>query len=99
MNDQTNGSDVALEIGGQKLNFRNVKSLNTIATVITLFGVCLLIWIAFTDRQEWKGTLKEIASAMQAQNAIGRESNCLNRFPESERRANSDFCKQVSGSR
>ena len=99
MNDQNNGSDVALEIGGQKMNIRNVKSLNTVATVLTLFLCGLILYIIFTHQQESKQDNRDLSSAMREQTTATREQTCLLKFPEFERRANSDFCKQVSGSR
>ena len=99
MNEQQNGSDVALEVGGQKLNVRNIKSLNTIATVVTMFLTGLILYILFTHNQEAKQDNRELSVAMREQTAVTREQNCLIKFPENERRANSDFCKQVSGAR
>ena len=96
---EQNGADVAVKVAGQEINLRNVKSLNTLLTASCAFGIGLLLWIAFTDRNDVKYALREISTAMQAQNAIGRESNCLNKFPEQERKINADWCKQVSGSR
>jgi hypothetical protein len=96
---QENGADVALEVGGQKLNVRNVKSLNTIATVVTMFLAGLILYIIFTHQQESKQDNRDLSSAMREQTTVIREQNCLVKFPEAERRANSDFCKQITGAR
>lgn len=52
MSEETNGADVNLEIGGQKVNVRNVKSLNTLATVASLLGVILLCYVVWEHKMD-----------------------------------------------
>lgn len=106
MNDQNNGSDVALELGGQKLNVRNIKSLNTIATVVTMFLAGLTLYILFTHQQDTKAGAQDFVKAVREQTvaikegiSAQREQTCILKFEGPERKANAEFCKQVSGSR
>ena len=63
-----NGADVAVEIAGQKVNLRNVKSLNTLATIATLIIVFLIGYIIFTHTLDAKESGKEIAAELKATN-------------------------------
>lgn len=79
MAEETNGADVAVEIAGQKVNLRNVKSLNTLATIATLIVVCLIGYMVFTHTADAKDNGKEIAAELKAQNketaAILKDAN------------------------
>lgn len=101
-----NGSDVQLEVAGQKLNVRNLKSLNTVATVLTLFGVLMLIYILWMHQQEAKedsrafvAAVKEQTTAMREGTAAQREQTCMLKFEISERKVNAEWCRQVSGAK
>ena len=77
--EQQVGADVAVEIAGQKVNLRNVKSLNTLATMATLILTCVVGWIIFTHSSEAKDGLKEIAAELKVSNketaAVLKEAN------------------------
>lgn len=77
--EQPNGADVAVEIAGQKVNLRNVKSLNTLATMATLVVVCLIGYMVFTHTADAKDSGKEIAAELRAANketaTVLKESN------------------------
>lgn len=103
MDDAASGADVALEIAGQKVNFKNVKSLNTGATLFSC-GLLILLCYAFwahsedtkTAQAAFIGAVKEQTSAIKEQTTAQREQNCLMRFDQKDRQANADFCKQVT---
>ena len=66
---EENGADVNLKVAGQELNVRNVKSLNTIATLITMFAVCILaVYLHFheVNAQQDKA---QVATTLQKSNA------------------------------
>lgn len=68
MADEANGADVAVEIAGQKVNLRNVKSLNTLATVLTMIIVCVLSYIVFAHAGDSKEGSKEVATILKESN-------------------------------
>ncbi len=81
---EENGADVALKIAGQEVNLRNIKSLNTIATVCTLLGVCIMgVYLHFhevnaqTEKVQVAETLRksnaDIANILKESNTLQRE--------------------------
>ena len=81
---EENGADVALKVAGQELNIRNVKSLNTVATLITMFAVCIIgVYIHFheanaqSEKVQVAETLRksnaDIANILKEANAIQKE--------------------------
>ena len=105
--EQQVGADVAVEIAGQKVNLRNVKSLNTLATMATLLLTCVVGWIIFTHSSEAKDGLKEIAAELKVSNKelsevlkemarASRETNCLLAMPPEKRAENVELCKRIS---
>lgn len=99
-----NGSDVALEVAGQKLNLRNIKSLNAIATIVGMFVGLLVLYILFTHQQDAKEGYREFVVAIKEQTtairdgtAAQREQTCILKFDTQDRKNNAEFCKQVSG--
>ena len=68
MAEETNGADVAVEIAGQKVNLRNIKSLNTLATVATLIVACVLGYIVVVHAGDSKDSAKEIAKELKEAN-------------------------------
>jgi len=77
--EQPNGADVAVEIAGQKINLRNIKSLNTLATVASLIVMILVSYMLFMHATEAKDNTKEIATILKESNkevsTVLRESN------------------------
>lgn len=80
------GADLGLKIAGQEINVRNVKSLNTIATVCTLVAVCgmgVALYYheaaAQQDKSQLAKTLEksnaDIATALKDANVAQREQN------------------------
>lgn len=68
------GADLNLKFAGQEVNLRNVKSLNTIATLVTMLLVGTLgVFLYFheVNAQHDKSTL---ASTLQQSNAIVADS-------------------------
>ena len=81
---EENGADVALKVAGQEMNIRNVKSLNTVATLACLLGVCiLLVWFfehkvdakaqSVSEAVERREDRKEMVSALKEMAAQERE--------------------------
>lgn len=74
------GADVALKFMGNEVNVKNVKSLNTFATIMSLVGTCCIgVFLYFheataqSQRSELAATLKEsqkvIADTLKESNA------------------------------
>lgn len=104
MGDREQSADVELNIAGQRLNVRNVKSLNTTLTAIILGLTCGVLWMLYEHRQEnrsmsveFTAAIRENAKSQREQTAAIREQTCLSKFPEHERRAHADFCRNVTG--
>jgi len=104
---QSNGADVAVEIAGQKVNLRNVKSLNTLATVATLFVTCFGVYILFTHQADAREGGKEVALVLKESNKelsevlkelarATREQNCLLSLPQEKRNENVELCKRIA---
>lgn len=100
------GADVSAEIGGQKINVRNVKSLNTIATIITLVVVCsggvLLYTLLEAHAVQTKETgnefvraLREQTTVMKEQVQVQREGNCLQGY-QGPAASKAEFCRGIS---
>lgn len=105
MGEAQSGADVSLKVAGQEINVKNVKSLNTAATLVTLCLVLLIGYAFFLHTEETKtasaafvGALKEQTTAIREQTAAQREQTCIMKFDQRERPNNADFCKQISGS-
>lgn len=106
MSDQTTGpgADVAVEIAGQKVNVRNVRSLNTAATLLTLALVLLLCYAFYQHMEDSRAAGKDFVHAVKEQTiairegtAAQREATCIQKFEERERARNADWCAQISG--
>jgi hypothetical protein len=108
---KNNGADLAVDAFGVKANVKNVKSLNTGAT---LFCAGMLICIAafgYTHVQESKEdnkafinaiteqtkAIREGVKAQQDGTAAQREQTCMLKFEQKDRPQNSEFCRQISG--
>ena len=96
MSEETNGSDVALEIGGQKLNVKNVKSLNTLATVATLIVVILIAYGGWLHVQHANQQAVLLSDTFKEMSQAQREGNCLIAIPEAQREQKADFCKRIT---
>ena|SRR3990167_1555132 len=79
MAEEPNGADLGIDAFGVKANVKNVKSLNTLATVFTLILATTLLYMVFTHNSEAKDGLKEIAAEFRTSNkevaAALKESN------------------------
>lgn len=86
MGDEVGGADIGVKIAGQEINVRNVKSLNTIATIVTMI-IVVGLGVGFyfheanaqQDKARLAGTLEKsnstIAEALREQNKMVEESN------------------------
>jgi uncharacterized protein HemX len=93
-----NGADVNLELAGQKVALRNVKSLNTILTLVAAISACFAVYLLIQHQAEAKeagvnfvGALKEQTRAIQEQTAVQREGNCLAVIKDQE------HCRRITG--
>ena len=76
---EENGADVTLKVAGQEVNLRNIKSLNTIATLITMFGVGLLAMVVYNHDSVAQTAQKNVVDATkEANQAIVRALKELN---------------------
>lgn len=97
--DGKNGVDVDVTFAGSGLRLKNVKSINTFATVGTLMVVCAAAAygyaVAATHVQETKEASDTLIKAIKEQTQVIREANCLQTYrgPESQR---GPFCKDLS---
>ena len=77
--EQGNGADMAVDAFGVKANVRNVKSLNTMATVVTMIATLVVAYVLITHNAEARDGGKEIAAALIKSNeavaAALKESN------------------------
>lgn len=98
MDSENTGADLGLKVAGQEVNIRNVKSLNTIATVTTLLLVCVAItggYLMFTAHAaETKDASKELVQALREMTTAAREQNCLISMPMDRR--DPELCKRLS---
>ena len=109
--DEQNGADVNVEVAGQKVAIRNVKSLNTLATVATLIVVICGFTIGWNlldahakggDKREEALTvaLKELArshrEASRDQVKEQRMLNCLIVADQKDRRRAFEDCERIS---
>lgn len=93
---ETNGADVDLSIAGQSVKVRNVKSLNTVVTLLSfaLLSVCAyFLWNHATDTKE---AARELAASMREMAQAAREQTCIMRFEQTERQRQAEFCKTIS---
>lgn len=96
MSEETNGSDIALELAGQKVNVKNVKSLNTLATIATLILVCLIAYGGYLHVQHANQQAALLSETFKEMTQAQREQNCLIAIPEAQRELKADFCKRVT---
>jgi hypothetical protein len=92
----SSGSDIALEVAGQKINVKNVKSLNTILTLIAAGAACFAVYLLTQHQVEAKEGGKELAGALKEVAQAAREQTCIMRFKQEDRQQNADFCKQIA---
>lgn len=91
---EPNGADVEVEVAGQKVNLRNVKSLNTLATVLTLVIVCVLGYAFYVHAGETKDQSKDLVNALKEMTQAAREQNCLISMPIDRR--DPELCRRLS---
>lgn len=99
---QENGADIALEIAGQKVNVKNVKSLNTGATLFCAGMLILLCYVTWTHGEDSKvsntlfvGAVREQTTAMREATTVQRENNCLQSY-QGPPQDKASFCRVVS---
>lgn len=95
------GADIGLELGGQKLNVRNVKSLNTVVTLLTFVLVSVIAYALWAHGEDSKaasaqfvGAIKEQTAAIKEQTVVQREQNCLIAMPTDRRDV--ELCRRIA---
>ena len=93
---EENGADVSLNLAGQQINVRNVKSLNTLLTVACAVGVGFLAYLIW----EHKGDAKEVNTALvqtlKELTVSQRVTNCLMATRQEEREAKLPVCERIA---
>lgn len=93
---EENGADVDLNIAGQKVALKNVKSLNTIVSLIAAVAACFGVYLVMAHASDTKDAGKELVLALKEMTQAAREQNCLMAFPQEKREVNADLCKRLS---
>lgn len=94
--EQGNGADVDLSIAGQRINLKNVKSLNTLATVATLILVCVLGYAVYAHAGETRDASKDLVGALKEMTQAAREQNCLISMPIEQRARDPEICRRLA---
>lgn len=94
--EQENGADVDLNIAGQKIAVKNVKSLNTIVSLVAAIAACFGVYLVMGHAADTKDAAREFVGAMKEMTQALRQGNCLNEFPPEKREANAELCKRLS---
>ena len=94
MEQTTNGADVDLKIAGQEVRLKNIKSLNTLATVGTFIAVVLIGYAIYVHAGESKEASKELVQALKEMTRAAREQNCLISMPIDRR--DPELCRRIS---
>lgn len=66
---QESGADLSLKVAGQEINVKNVKSLNTAATLATLICVCVLGVFVYFHEVGAQQDKARVAATLQRSNA------------------------------
>ena len=99
MNEET-GADVNVKVAGQEIAIKNVKSLNTLATVAGLVvSICgfTIGWFIFEAHA--KGTEKRdetLITVLKDLTTVQRVTNCLTATPEAQREAKLAQCERIA---
>ena len=100
---EENGADVDLQIAGQGFKFRNVKSLNTLATVATLILCILIGYVVFehkTDARAEGVALAQrdaqLSSAIREMASSNRVLSCLMATKQDDREAKLAQCERMA---
>lgn len=96
MSDEPSGADVALNIAGQQIAVKNVKSLNTIVSLIAAIAACFGVYLVMAHAADTKDAGKDLVMALKEMTQAAREQNCLMAFPVEKREANADLYKRLS---
>lgn len=96
--DSGNGSEVAVEVAGQKFNVRNVKDINTVATLATLVIVLVIAVVGYNlftaHAADTKDASKELVAALKEMTQAAREQNCLIAMPQDRR--DPELCRRIA---
>ena len=84
-------ADVDLKLAGQEIRLRNVKSFNTIVSLVAAVASCFGIYLLMEHQaqtkeagKEFVTAIKEQTKAIQEQTVVAREGNCLQVFKDPE---------------
>jgi len=97
------GADISAKVAGQEVNIKNIKSVNTIFTLLGFALTCLIAFMLFEHRNDERGArhefilaIKELTGAQRETTSSMREQNCLLSLPQDQRQAQMEFCKRIS---
>lgn len=90
--------DVDVQVAGQKVRLKNVKSLNTVATISTLIIACVAMAGGYlmlsAHAAETKDASKELVTALKEMTQAAREQNCLISMPQDRR--DPELCRRIA---
>jgi len=104
---EKHGADIEAEIAGQRVNIKNVKSLNTLLTAGT-FIICSIGFAvgyqlitahaqdARDNGKEFVQAIREQTQAVKEQTSAAREQTCILGFDQKDRPQQAQFCKSIS---
>ena len=75
MSEERNGADIGVKIGGQEVNVKNVKSLNTVLTAVSLVMITAIGVFLWDHVDASKDLVKEIREGNKAQQQGQKNSN------------------------
>lgn len=96
MAEETNGADVDVSIAGQQVKLKNVKSLNTILTLVAAGAALFVVYLVIEHKADAKTQSDSQISVMKDMAQSIREGNCLNAHPEAVRETKVEQCKRLA---
>ena len=95
--EESGGADVSIKVAGQELNVRNVKSLNTIVTVLNFFCFCVLaVFLYFADVQAQKSGGNDAAEHKAIVEAIQKANLTMVQAIKESQAVNSAVLEKIS---
>lgn len=101
MAEETGGADIDVKVAGQEVSVKNVKSLNTIVTLLTFVLVSVGAYVLYQHQQDGRDATRDFVTAIKEQTQairdgakLQREQNCLMALPQDRR--DPELCRRLS---
>lgn len=95
-----NGADIDVEVAGQKVNVKNIKSLNTLLTAATFIAlICggFMLWQVVDAHAKSADKLNDaLISTLKELTISQRVTNCLMATPQDQREAKLQSCERIA---